>query len=86
MMTKRIYTRNSVVIEVKPLVPGGEHKLVVSVSTGIVREASADGTNEALTALTELHDEVGCAINALIAKRAEIQDLRERGEFGRDGR
>lgn len=79
MSVHRIYTGNTVTAEIKPLTSGGINRLVVSVSTGIVEDASADGTNRALTELTRIHAEIGDAINALMAKRAEIEKFRGEG-------
>lgn len=77
---KRIFTKNSITIEIKPLVAGGTDRLIVSVSTGIVEDVSEDGTNEALSALCELHAELGEAIDVLVANRAGIAAIGRRTE------
>jgi hypothetical protein len=73
---KRIFEGERIHIETRPLVSGREDRLVVTVAANTVTDATFDGTNEALTALAELHAEAAKAIDVLLAARDRTSELR----------
>lgn len=69
---KVIHEGDRIHAEIRPLTPGTMNRLVVTVTANTVTNASADGVNEALEALAELHAEIYDAIDDLMAARAKI--------------
>lgn len=76
---KTFYDGERIDLGIRPLTPGGMNRLVVIISANIVEDASADGVDRALIQLTQLHTEIYGAIDALVGKRAEIEEFRRNG-------
>jgi len=76
---RHIHSGVSVLAEIKPLTPNGMNRLVISVSQGIVEDASIDGINRALGELNQVVIDVQNAQAALVKVRTEIQAHREAG-------
>jgi hypothetical protein len=76
---RHIHTGDHADIAIKPLTSGGMNRLVISVSQGIVEDASIDGINRALGELNQVVIDVQNAQAALVKVRTEIQAHRGAG-------
>jgi hypothetical protein len=73
---RHIHAGNHVDIAIKPLVPSGSDRLVVSVNQGIVEDSSEDGINRALGEMNQVVIDVQNAQFALVKVRQEFIDDR----------
>jgi hypothetical protein len=76
---RHIHAGNHVDAAVKLLTPGGTHKLVISVSQGIVEEPTREGLDRALGELNQVVIDVQNAQAALLRVRQEFIDAERSG-------